>query len=425
MQIFYRLNKLNIFYSIITALVFFVVPGICAAQNLLRDFQQARNFDPIFAAARIENEAGKLDAKIASMAYYPNARVSLSQLDNENSDRKTLGITQPIFSYEKWLTLKEADPKLALAGTKLELSQYDLAQRLFKAVSTLVEAREKLALNANTLKALEAQVLSARRAFELGMGTITDLRDTEVRLAQVKSQSFVLKAAKSAAERQYIALVGQSPSEFGYTLKTKPVSIRLSTLQEYMSLAEQRSPAIRSNEISIELAEISKKKAIASLLPSVNAFVQRSQISGVPSVSNSGVALRVDLPLQAGSFYKGTAADLELNKVQEQARNTLQQIKLEVERNYSQVEAIQSELLVRAEAIKASELSLEATEQSFKGGVRTKLDVLNALQALFQARADFASAQLRLGETFLALLTVSAIDTYITLMQINELIFEN
>jgi protease secretion system outer membrane protein len=79
--------------------------------------------------------------------------------------------------------------------------------------------------------------------------------------------------------------------------------------------------------------------------------------------------------------------------------------------------------LVRVEAINASELSLDANEQSFKGGVRTKLDVLNALQALFQARADYASAQLRLGETFLSLLTVSATDADESLKQINDLLF--
>ena len=131
----------------------------------------------------------------------------------------------------------------------------------------------------------------------------------------------------------------------------------------------------------------------------------------------------MDIPLQAGSFYKGASADLDLNKAQELERNTRQQIKLDVERFYNQLQAVQSELLVRVEAINASELSLDANEQSFKGGVRTKLDVLNALQALFQARADYASAQLRLGETFLALLSVSAADADESLKQINDLLF--
>lgn len=424
MRLVITIQKLAWGKSALSALIFLVFSAASNAQSLWTDFQKARDFDPTFMAARIDNQAGELDAKITGMAYYPNGRVSLSQLDNEKSDRTTLSITQPIFSYEKWLTLKEVDPKLALVSAKLEQSQYDLAQRLFKSVSTLVDAREKLTLNFNSLKALEAQAMSAQRAYELGLGTITDVRDTEVRLAQVRSQTFVLRAANEAAERQYFALVGQTPSGAGYALKTTLNAFRLPALADFMMRAEQRSPAIRSNESSIALAEISKQKALSTLMPSVNAFVQRSHIGGAPATSNSGIALRIDVPIQPNSFFKRTAADLELNKAQEQARNTVQQIRLDVERFYSQVEAVQSELLVRAEAIKASELSLDATEQSFKGGVRTRLDVLNALQALFQARSDYALAQLRLGENFLALLTLSATDADTALTQINNLIFK-
>ncbi len=393
------------------------------AEGLLKDFQRAQEFDPSFAAARIENQAGELDAKIASMAYYPEARIRTSQLDNESGDRTTFSFSQPIFSYERWLSLKEVDPKLALAGAKLELSQYDLAQRLFKAVSELVDAREKSLLNTSSLNAFETQALSSRRAYELGMGTITDVRDTEVRLAQTRSQSFVLKAAVSAAERQYFALVGQTPLRGAYLLKTKRHDFHLPPLEEFMARAEQRSPAIRSNALSMALAEISTQKARAALLPSLNAYAQRSQIGSNDAISNSGIALRMDIPLQAASLLRGTAADLELKKTQELSRNVRQQVRLDVERLYSQVEAVRSELLVRVEAIKASELSLNANEQSFKGGVRTKLDVLNALQALFQARSDYSSAQLRLGETLLALLTVSAADADAALTQVNDTIF--
>lgn len=403
--------------------IFLAFPAVANAQKLLKDFEKARDFDPIFAAARIENQTGQLDAKVSGMAFYPSARASLSQLDNENSDRTTLSITQPILSYEKWLTLKEADPKLALVGAKLEQSQYDLAQRLFKAVSTLVDAREKLVLNDNSLIALEAQALSARRAFDLGMGTVTDVRDTEVRLAQVKSQSFVLKAANAAAQRQYFALVGHTPSEGAYKLKGKLNAFYLAPIQDFMALAEQGNPALRLNALSITLAEISKRKVLSAFLPSFNAFAQRSQLGGKPATNNFGLGLRMDIPIQAGSFFKGASADLDLNKAQENERNTRQQIRLDVERFYNQLLAVQSELLVRAEAIKASELSLEANERSFTGGVRTKLDVLNALQALFQARADYASAQLRLGETYLALLTVSATAADAALTQVNDILF--
>ena len=122
-------------------------------------------------------------------------------------------------------------------------------------------------------------------------------------------------------------------------------------------------------------------------------------------------------------MFKGSAADLDLSKTQELVRNTILQVRLDVARLYSQVEAGQSELGVRTEAIKAAELSLEANEQSFKGGVRTKVDVLNALQALFVARSDYSSAQLRLGESLLGLLVVSSEDAGAILKQVQDRIF--
>jgi hypothetical protein len=211
--------------------------------------------------------------------------------------------------------LKEVDPKLALAGAKLEQSQYDLTQRLFKAVSMLVDTREKLSLNVNSVSALEAQAMSARRAYELGIGTITDLRDTEVRLAQVRSQGFVIKAANADAERQYIALVGHAPSAVAYTLKSRLNAFRVPLLEDFLLRAEQRSPALRSTAVSITLAEIAKQKTLSALMPSVNAVAQISKIGGSPAMSNSSVSLRIDIPLEAGSFFKGANNFLRRTKL--------------------------------------------------------------------------------------------------------------
>jgi len=393
------------------------------AQSLSTDFQRAQQHDSTYAAALIENEAGKLQARIASMAYFPEARVSLSQLDNESSSRTTISISQPILSYDRWLGLKEADPRMAMAAVKMEQSQLELARRLFKVVAALVEARVKLALNVSSLQALETQAVAARSSYQLGMGTITDVRDTEVRLAQTKSQSFSLKASLSAAEREYVSVVGQAPLAGAYPL-TKVVSPwRLPALAEFLERTEQRSLGVRAAELSVSLAEIAARRARAVLYPSVAAFAQGSQVGGNPASSNAGIALRMEIPLQAGTLFKGSAADLDLSKTQELVRNTILQVRLDVGRLYSQVEAGQSELGVRAEAIKAAELSLEANEQSFKGGVRTKVDVLNALQALFLTRSDYSSAQLRLGESLLGLLVVSSEDAGAILKQVQDRIF--
>jgi len=397
--------------------------GLAHAQGLTTDFLRAQQHDPVYLAALIDNEVGKLQARIAGMAYFPEARLSTSQLENETGSRTTLSITQPILSYDRWLSLKEAEPRLAMAAVKIEQSQFELAQRMFKAVTALVDAREKLALNVSSLRALELQVQSSRRSFELGMGTITDVRDSEVRLAQTKSQSFSLEAALSAAERQYFAIVGQTPLDRSYPLSKLLRPFRLPALDEFMQRAEKRNPGVRVSELNASLAEISTRRARAALYPSVVASVRQSQIGGNPAVSNAGIALRMEVPLQAGTVFKGAMADLDLNKTQELARNAILQVRLDVERLYRQVEAAQSELVARAEAIQAAQLSFEANEQSFKGGVRTQVDVLNALQALFQSRSDYSAAQLRLGESLLNLLVASAEDADLALRQVQDRIF--
>jgi hypothetical protein len=49
--------------------------------------------------------------------------------------------------------------------------------------------------------------------------------------------------------------------------------------------------------------------------------------------------------------------------------------------------------------------------------------VLNATQAVFQARADYSSALLRLGESLVGLRLVAAEDLSDTLVQVERIVF--
>ena len=394
------------------------------AASLLQDFLRAQANDPVYAGALAENDIGLLQARMASFAYFPEGRISSSQLDNESGSRVTVALNQPLLSYDRWLMLKEVDPRLALTAARLEQSQNDLAGRLLKAVSAWAEAREKLALNRANIEALATQAQSARRSFELGMGTITDVRDTEVRLAQARSQSFALDAALGAARRQYAALVGDPGPAEGYVLTEALPVATLPPLRELLAQASERNATIRAGVQSAVVAEVGVRRARAALYPTVTFAAQRSQISGRDPISNSGVALRLEMPLAAGTYFRTATAAVELRRVEEQVRTQKQQVSLEVERLYEQVRAAESELASRREAIRAAELSLDANQQSFKGGFRSRVDVLNALQSVFQAKADYSSALLRLGEAWAQLRLLAAFDIESTLKQLETFVFK-
>jgi len=393
------------------------------AASLLQDYLRAQAHDPVYAGALADKDAGLLQARIASFAYFPEGRLSSTQLDNEGGTRVTVAFNQPLLSYDRWLILKEVDPRLALTAARLEQSQNELAVRLLKAVSEWADAREKLNLNRTNVDALALQAQSARRSLELGMGTITDVRDTEVRLAQARSQTFSLEAALAAARRQYAALVGDAGPANGYILTDALPAANLPPLPELLDRATERNASIRAGVQSAAVAAVGVQRARAALYPTVTFAMQRSESSGRDPISSSGVALRLELPLAAGTYFRTAAASLELRRVEEQVRNQKQQVSLEVQRLYGQVQAAQSELAVRREAIRAAELSLDANEQSFKGGFRSRVDVLNALQNVFQARADYASALLRLGEGWANLRLVAAYDIESTLKQVETYVF--
>lgn len=393
-----------------------------ASAGLLDDYRSALTNDAAFAASLGDYQSGLLQARIASTAYYPEARFSRTQLASENSDRQTLTITQPIINVDRWLSLQEVEPRKAMAEAGLARSQYELAQRLFKVVSSLAEAREKLWLNQSNIEALQVQVDSAKKLHELGMGTITDVFDAQVRLAQAKAQAMNLQSTLEAAERKYETIVGERANPQGYTLRKQSSELKMPPVDELLDQARRISPIIRSSELATEVGEISSKRAKAVFLPSVVASAQDTQRAGVGS-NSAGVTIRVDVPLDAGSWLRSSASAIELQKLKDKERDTRQQVELDVRKLYSEVQSSLVELTIRADAIQAAQQSFTANEQSFKGGVRSKIDVLNALQALYQTQVDYVTTLLQLGERLLGLQIQSAVSVELALRQVQGQLF--
>jgi protease secretion system outer membrane protein len=417
--------KMKISNQLTLIITFLVCAGLHSAEaaDLLADYQRARHTDAVFSAAKADYETGRIQSQMAGAAYYPQATLSQTQLPNEDSDRQTITVSQPVVNVDRWLSLQEKNPRSAMAETVLVKSQYDLALRLLKVVSALSESREKLLLNKSALEALQAQMASAQRAYELGRGTITDVYDSKVRLAQARSQTLTFQSALQAAQRQYENMVGEPPQPASYTLNKAGVELKMPSLQEFMNQARRGNPNIRARELASTVGDITRKRVRAVFLPSINATVQRSSLNGT-STTSSGIALRLDLPLDMTSYLKLKTSDLDQQKLLDQERDTKEQVILDIQRLYSEVQSSMSEVAIRRDAIAAAEQSVSANEQSFTGGVRTKIDVLNALQSLPETESDYITTLLQLGERLLNLQVSSAVNIELALQQVQAQLFQ-
>ncbi len=378
------------------------------AQDLARDFDKALSFDPGYLAALAERDATLVQARQSAAAYYPEASFNTSRLQTDVGNRRTLTLTQPIFSLDRWAMLEQAAPRTAQAEAGLLVKQQDLALRLLKAANAIILASENLQLNQAKIDALDQQAQAAEQKYKLGQGTVTDLSDLQVKAKQAKAQQLTLQSQQQVAAQQYAALVGERPALAAFALPQGRPALPANSLPELIDQSLQANPAILSARASEQIAALDVKKARGSLMPTVSASYSSSK-SG--SVSNSYAGVTMNVPLQAGSWLGVEAALANALKAQETRKEVESKTRVEAERLYSLIQAGDESLSIQREAIAAAELSVEANRQSYQGGVRSAVDVINAIQTVFQVKSDYATMAAQQAENHLSLATLVQGDT--------------
>lgn len=377
------------------------------AQNLPQDFEKALTFDPGYQSAKADYEVGQRNVKQSRSVFYPEATFNTQRLATDTGSRTSVSITQPILDAQRWLTLGQAAPQQLLAEVNLQAKLQDLAVRLVKAANAIVVANENIKLNVAKMDALDQQAVAAKRKQQLGQGTVTDVRDIEVKASQAKAQQISFATQLQNARKQYEAITGVLPVTTQFVLPTTHAAYGVKPLADYTEQALQAGPGVLAARYNVVIAEYEVKKIKASFLPAVAAQYSYSE-SGGSTTSNSYVGVGMTVPLKAGTLYGIDAAQASVVKAQESLRETESKVRLEADRLVALVSSGMEALRIQREAIAAAELSVEANRQSYQGGVRTALDVINALQTVYQVKSEYVGLATAQSENILGLILLAA-----------------
>ena len=395
------------------AFAFLCTAVACAApafaQNLPQDFEKALAFDPTYQSAKADFQVGQRNVKVARSVFFPEATFNTQRLATDTTSRTTFTVSQPLLDAQRWMTLGQAAPQQLLAEVNLLTKRQDLATRLLKAANAIILANENIKLNAAKMEALDQQALAAKRKLELGQGTVTDLRDIEVKASQAKAQQLSFKTQLQNALKQYEAITGNTPAATSFVLPTTHGNYGLKPLNDYTNLALQGGPNVLAARYSVEIAQFEVKKIKASFLPALTAQYSYSKATGA-AISNSYVGVGLSVPLKAGTWYGMEAAESGVVKAQESLRETEAKVRLETDRLNALIATGIEALRIQREAIASAELSVEANRQSYQGGVRTAVDVINAIQTAFQVKSEYVSLATTQAENILSLVMLAATD---------------
>lgn len=399
------LNKINKNRGALLAAIALVCATSAHALDLVGDYQKALTYDPTYQTALAEFQANQASATQARVSYLPEASISNQRMDTDTTTRQTMRVTQPLIDLGRFATLRQATPRQGFAEATFLVKQQDLAMRLLKGANAIILANENLKLNAAKMAALDQQALAAKKKLELGQGTVTDLRDIEVKAAQAKSQQLSYKTALNVATKQYAAITGAQPKVQDFVLEQKDRSLKLKPMQEYVDLALQSSPALLATRFSERVAELELEKSTGSLLPTISATYNSSKAGTAAANTYTGVL--VSMPLTAGSYYGRKSVEANYLKAKEATRDSEEKTRVEVEKLREQIETGLEALKIQKDAIAAAELSLEANQKSYEGGVRSAVDILNATQTVFQVKSDYVQLLITETESLLSLLNLS------------------
>jgi outer membrane protein len=246
-------------------------------------------------------------------------------------------------------------------------------------------------------RVLEQTLKQTRDRFNVGEVTRTDVAQSEAQLAAGKTQQLTAESNLTTTRSNFRRIIGNEPENLA---PGSPVDRYLpGSLPGAVDLSLVQNPNVTAAMFGIDVNYLQVKVNEGALLPTVSfqASVQQSYEQTMNIFRSFGASAIAQLAVpvyQGGAEYslirqsKETLAQQRL--VLEQTRD---QTRANVVTAWGQLVAGRAQVASAQSQVTASEIALNGVREEAKAGQRTTLDVLNAQQALVNARVALVTAQ--------------------------------
>ena len=331
-----------------------------------------------------------------------NGQPTLSDLNfNYGAHPRAYGVqlNQNIFDgYQTINRIRSAESGVLESRAGLRASEQSTLLDGVTAYMDVLRDTALLDLQRNNVQVLQEQLRETRDRFTVGEVTRTDVAQAEASLSSAQSQEISAEATLETSIAHYRQVIGDQPTSLA---PVKPIAQPLpKTLPEAVRVSQIEHPQVVADMHAVDVAELAVKVAEGKLYPQVSltgGLGQQFDLSGQPGVRAfvASLAGNVTVPIyQGGQEYASIRQDKEKLS---QAELTLDQDRDAVRRNVVQYWGLNQASIgvIRAAraAVSANEVALAGVREEAKVGQRTTLDVLNAQQALLQARSQLVIAE--------------------------------
>lgn len=415
-----RMNK-----SLLAVLIGTLLATSASADDLLQLYREARQKDPTLASAKSAWQAAQEKIPQAQAGLLPTVSVAgnssytipdstvqpvvssftkATQVNSNLALNASVSASQPLYRRQNLVVLDQAKVQVAQSTYVLQTVDQDLAVRLAQAYFDVLLAQDTLTLVGAQKAATAESLAQAKRNFEVGTATITDTNEAQARYDQIVAQEIATLNDIEIKRRAIEVIIGRQTPALK-PLAPKPVleTPAPNNLDAWSAKAEQGNLSIlvASSTLDIANLEVDRNRAARDPVVDLTASYGHGEAFGLSSAYASSsvrqgiVGIQVSMPLYTGGLIDSRVRESLAN--QDKARQDLELARrsaaqsartsfLNVSNGIAQVKALE-------QAVVSAEVALASSKLGMEVGVRTNVDVLNALQQVFSARRDLASAR--------------------------------
>lgn len=392
------------------------------SMDLLQAYETAQQQDATILASRAAAQAGRERLPQARSQLLPNIAASVARNKNKlsstapdflgqekttdsdyGSSNQTLTLRQPL--YRRYLAAQYRQAKAQVEDTEATLAQdeQNLAVRVSSAYFEAMLTHEQLALILAQRKAYSTQLDAARKLFQAGSGTRTDIDEAQARLDMNVALEIEARQNIAYTMQQLEILVNQRVDKLA-TLDVAKLELQPPqpiAWEDWLARAESTSPQLQSLKAQLEVARQEVDKASSGHYPTLDAIAQwsRSESENVTNINssytNKALGLQLNIPIFSGGYVNSSVR--QALAAQERAEQLLEagrrDLGVRVHKEHRGMTENIPKIRALEQALRSADQLVLSSQKSFQAGSRTVIDVLNAEQQRMVVLRDLAQAR--------------------------------
>jgi len=404
---------------IVTAIA--ALPQPAKAESLSEALAQTYRTNPDIQAARARVRQTNEQVPQAYGNWKPNVTVSASTgIENQEQDTLStnpvtgnvtetttndtltpdtanLQVQQPLYQGgSNFAQLNRAQRRVAAERGRMAATTQQTLLEGVQAYLDVWRDQQLIKFSQGNVEALNKLLDAARKRFERGVNTKTDVVQARARVAGGKRRLEDFRGQLRQSRAVYREVVGEAPRDLTYpeVLDRLPQSEA-----EAVAAAAQNSPSVRAAEQSTRAAEQNIRQTAGQLLPTLsiqgNASRRTDTDPDIPRTRRASATINIQVPLYQQGIVTSQVRQAKQTAEERQATalSTTRQAKQRARSAWAQLQAARERVDTAEVEVETAQETLEGLREENRVGTRTVQDVLDGQRDVFQAKIALARAR--------------------------------